>query len=322
MEAGNNNEKFPRIVRSQFEQLGTEIDIQVVAEDEAQVIVAEKNIQEIKKLYLEFVRIFSRFDLKSELSELNLAVGRFNLASQHMCEIVSQSLEYNKKTNGFYDPRILEVLEKIGYADDFEKGIRQLAEKGYADDQNFFLNCGLVEDLKIEKNTVFFGTRMDFSGIAKGYITDQIAEFLIQQKWKNFLVDSGGDMFMCGVDEDGKKWTVNVEGIDEKKLIFVLDNNAIATSGIGKRRWEIAGKRMNHIINPKNPEQFSFDLKSVSVIAESTTEADVWAKTLFLMGKEDGMLYAREHDIATVILDSRGTAWISPKAKEYSYKNI
>jgi thiamine biosynthesis lipoprotein ApbE len=71
------------------------------------------------------------------------------------------------------------------------------------------------------------------------------------------------------------------------------------------------------MINPKKPGEFSFDLKSVSVIAGSTTEADVWAKTIFLMGREGGMLYAREHDIAAVILDYRGSAWISPKAKEF-----
>jgi thiamine biosynthesis lipoprotein len=175
----------------------------------------------------------------------------------------------------------------------------------------------LSDDLKVKGDAIFLGARMDFSGIAKGYITDQIVEFLTKQQWKNFLVDSGGDIFMRGVDEENNPWTVNVEGIDEKKLMFALSNKAIATSGIGKRRWEIEGKRMHHIINPRKPAIFSFDLKSVSIIADSTVDADVWAKTIFLMGKEDGMLYAREHSIAAVVLDSRGSAWISPKAKEF-----
>ena len=98
-----------------------------------------------------------------------------------------------------------------------------------------------------------------------------------------------------------------------------MNKKAIATSGIGRRRWEIEGQRIHHIVNPQNPDFFSFDLKSVSVIADSTTQADIWAKTIFLMGKESGILYVKDNDMAAVILDYRGSAWISPKAKEFVY---
>ncbi|NTW27687.1 MAG: FAD:protein FMN transferase [Candidatus Moranbacteria bacterium] len=310
------NKFFPCIVRSQFKELGTDIDIQIVAGDEAQIVIANEDIQKIKKMYVDFTDIFSRFNPKSELSKLNKNLGTLQEASFHMREIVLQALKYNKETRGFFDPRILDVLERVGYADDFERGIRQLAKRSSVDGKEFVLNRDLAEDLKLKNDEVFFGARMDFSGIAKGYITDQIVKFLIEKKWQNFLIDSGGDIFMSGLDEEGEKWTVDVEGIDKNKLIFALSNRAITTSGIGKRRWEIEGKRMHHIINPKNPEQFSFDLKSVSVIADSTTKADVLAKTIFLMGKENGILYVREHELAVVMLDSRGSAWISSKAKE------
>jgi thiamine biosynthesis lipoprotein len=94
----------------------------------------------------------------------------------------------------------------------------------------------------------------------------------------------------------------------------------LATSGISKRKWEIAGQKFHHLINPKEPENFLFELKTVTVILSTTEEADVWAKCLFLMGKEGAIIYARENDMAAIILDYRGSAWISPKAKEFLYK--
>lgn len=306
---------FPRVVQGQFDSLGTGIDVQIIVGSEGEKKIAEKNIQEIKSLYTKFGSIFSRFDSNSELSKLNSSIGEFSTASPYMREVAAIVLKFNKETNTLFDPRVLSVLEKNGYSDDFKRGERKFGRN--VDEKFLFFDRNLTEDLKVDGDKIFFGVKMDFSGIAKGYITDKIVELLVGQQWENFLVDSGGDMFMRGVDERNKKWTVSVEGINERKLMLALSGKAVATSGIGRRRWEIEGKRMHHIVNPKNPQQFLFDLKSVSVIADSVVEADVWAKTLFLMGKKDGMIYAREHYVGAIFLDYRGTVWISPKAKEF-----
>lgn len=315
-----NEEKIkshPSIVSAQFEALGTEINIQIVVEDCGQKNSAKEDIQKARILYADFAKIFSRFDQESELSKLNKSLGVYNPASDHMFEIVVSSLMYNRKTAGLYDPRILGQLEAVGYAGDFRTTTRRVVEKN--DEKVISLDRELSDDLKIDDGKVFFGVRMDFSGIAKGYITDKVSAFLIKKGWKNFLIDSGGDMFMCGLDENGKKWVIDVEGIDKGKLIFSLSNEGIATSGITRRKWEIEGRKMHHIINPKNPKNFMFELKSVSVVADSTMDCDVWAKALFLMGRQNAMVYAKEKGLAAVILDYRGTAWISPNAKKFVY---
>ncbi|HBI33605.1 MAG TPA: hypothetical protein DEA43_00600 [Candidatus Moranbacteria bacterium] len=307
--------KYPCIVREQFRALGTDVVFQIVVPSQAQKNIAIENIAQAKEMYVNFTNIFSRFISESELFKLNLAIGKWNVASDDMCEVASLSLDYNNKTDGLFDPRILGVLEDIGYADDFENGTRKLGKN--TQDQALLLNKKLTEDLKIKDGNVFFGVKMDFSGIVKGYVTDKVVNFFDSNGWENFLIDSGGDIFMRGNDEDGKLWTVDVEGISAEKIMFALSNKAIATSGIGKRRWEIDGRMMHHIINPKNANQFSFDIKSVSVIADLTADADVWAKSLFLMGKKSGIIYARENNLAAVFLDCRGSAWISPEAKKY-----
>jgi FAD:protein FMN transferase len=171
--------------------------------------------------------------------------------------------------------------------------------------------------LKIKKNKVLFNRRMDFSGIAKGYITDKAAEFLKNRGFQNFLIDSGGDMNASGTDEDKNPWSISIEGIDENKLNFNLSGKGIATSGITRKKWEKNGQKFHHLINPKNPQEFLFDLKTVTVVSENTERSDVWAKVLFLMGKEKGLKYSDENNIASAFLDYRGSMYLSGEIKKY-----
>ena len=109
---------------------------------------------------------------------------------------------------------------------------------------------------------------MDFSGIAKGYIVDQAAEFLKKRGWKNFLVDAGGDMMISGRNSEGEKWRIAVEGVPEEKLMLEISGKGIATSGISRKKWQINGKKFHHLVNPKDPNNFSYELRTVSVIAQ------------------------------------------------------
>lgn len=295
-----------------FKSLGTDISIQICDANLANQSDFEK---EIRSFYSQKEKIFSRFDSESELSSLNGKLSQYNRASYDIIEIVRKSLEYNKKTAGFFDPRIINCLEKIGYKKSFSSS--DFGKECLLLDREITGN--LSDDLKIRGSSVYFGHRMDFSGIAKGYVTDQAAEFLKKKGYKNFLVDSGGDMRVLGNDCFGKNWKIDLEGFSSKKLLIELKNGflGVATSGITRRKWEKEGKKFHHLINPKNPAEFDFSLKSVTVVAKNTEEADVWAKTLFLMGKDQGIKFSQKNNIKSFFLDYRGNLFISDSAKEF-----
>ena len=294
----------------EFKALGTDIYFQLVFEKEA--LDVKKDLAELKNFYLLQEKIFSRFDQKSELSFLNANLGKFHRASVEFLQVAKKSLYYNQLTRGLFDPRIIETLERIGYRKDFKTlelaniEIENIKQETFGE---------LEKDLIIKEDEIRFSQRMDFSGIAKGYITDQAGAILREKGYTNFLLDSGGDMFASGADQEGTAWKIDVEGIKKENIILVLKDEAIATSGIGKRKWEGSGKRFHHLINPKNPENFSFDLQSVTVIAPNVTEADIWAKVLFLMGKENGQKLAQEKKLKGIFLDYRGNVWISSELK-------
>jgi len=291
-----------------FKKFGTDINMRIVVGVDVDVEKAEDDLKKCQALYGKYDKIFSRFDVGSELSGLNLRLKVFQNASNDILEVAEKCLWYNKNTKGLFDPRIIDLLELLGYDKDFPMIGKDGFKKGYFLEN---IDIELQQDLKVENGKIFFARRMDFSGIVKGWVTDKIAKFLLSRGWKNFLIDSGGDMYFSGIDRNLQKWTVDVEGFSSGRLAFAFSKAGIATSGIGKRKWEIGGKRVHHLINPKRPDKFSFDLRSVTVVADSVEEADVWAKTLFLMGKERAIAYSKGNNIKSLLLDYKGNVWIS-----------
>jgi FAD:protein FMN transferase len=301
-------------INCDFRSLGTDVNICIVFSHETESEKAKKDLEEAKNIFFSKEKIFSRFDSGSELCGLNKKIGMWQKASPDMFYLAGRALHYNDISGGLYDPRVIEVLEKIGYDKDF-KG--KYFSK--VDSPPVFLAAknALDDDLKIKKNTIFFARRMDFSGIAKGYIVDQAAEFLKKKGWKNFLVDAGGDMLILGLNSSGEKWRIAVEGVPEEKLILEISGRGIATSGISRKKWQINGKNFHHLVNPKNPNNFSYELRTVSVIAKDTENADGRAKTLVLMGKKGGIDFAMKNKIAAIFLDYKGNIFVSPEAKKY-----
>ena len=245
---------------------------------------------------------------------MNKNIGKYNAASSDIIEVAEKCLEYHKKTGGYFDPRIIDVLENIGYDKDF-KNINYDISKSVSIEP---LQNNLEEDLKINSNRIFFGRRMDFSGIAKGYITDRAIDHLKKRGYESFLVDSGGDIRVYGKDNDGENWKISLESIKEDKLLLELTDefSSIATSGLTRRKWENEKGKFHHLVNPKDPEKFDFNIKSVTVVAKTCEEADVWAKVLFLMGKDKGLKFGEERKIKSLFLDYRGNVTVSSKIKE------
>ncbi|MFA6047561.1 MAG: FAD:protein FMN transferase [Parcubacteria group bacterium] len=289
-----------------FKALGTDISIQIISDN-----ISNGLEEEIKNFYCEKEKTFSRFDKNSKLSTLNNNLGKYNTASSDIIEVAGKCLEYNKDTDGYFDPRIIEVLESIGYDKDFRKINSEEIKKESLDIK--CLSDDLGSDLKIDGDKIYFRCRMDFSGIAKGYITDKLANYLQERGYTNFLIDSGGDIRISGKDENGENWKISLEGVAEEKILLELNNNfpAIATSGITRRKWENESGKFHHLINPKSPGEFNFNLKSATVVARTCEEADIWEKVLYLMGKENGIQFSEEKNIKSLFLDYKGNIQVS-----------
>lgn len=308
-----NNERWG----GSFQAMGTDVTIDIVSEKlgEEEIMQIMENIE---VFFEKMEQIFSRFRVASELSFVNDHVGAYVQVSEEFIDVVERAIYYHERTGGYFDPRIHDVLIQSGYDQDFH--IDKLDHKRSQNVNILHRDKQMImEDIVINKEAsmILIRQKIDLSGIVKGWVVDQVRSFL-RGRCDGYIIDAGGDMWVEGNDVADKSWYIGIEGLKDAQILLRVDGEGLATSGVTRRQWIIGDQKRHHLIDPKNEGVSVFDLSTVTVIAQSVEMADIWAKTIFLMGMDKGMQYARNHHIKAIIIDKNNTIY----ATEHIQKNI
>ena len=210
------------------------------------------------------------------------------------------ALQARERSGGRFDPTIHDALVAAGYDRSFELLVREAP-------------AGSEEappcpggDVKIDEpaGTIELdqGVRLDFGGIGKGYAVDRACALLSASV--PCLVNAGGDLAVRGRPRTGC-WPIGVETPDGT-ISLALEDGALATSGRDGRRWRRGGTERHHLIDPVTGKPSESDLLRVSVAARSAVEAEVLAKSLFLVGEEDAAFEAAKLGLAAVLVTEDG----------------
>jgi thiamine biosynthesis lipoprotein len=139
---------------------------------------------------------------------------------------------------------------------------------------------------------------LDLSAIAKGYGVDVVARILIHERFKNFMVEIGGEVYAQGDKTGGDYWKIGIDAPNLHSLpgqniqaILSLKDIAVATSGDYRNYFEYEGKIFSHTIDPTTGFPVTHNLASATVIAENCMNADALATAIMVMGREAGMRY-------------------------------
>jgi thiamine biosynthesis lipoprotein len=131
---------------------------------------------------------------------------------------------------------------------------------------------------------------IDLGGIAKGYIADQIADFLKESGVKSAVIDLGGNVVVVGKKTGGAPWNVGVRYPfgSQGELLGVLETGeaSIVTSGIYERQFEENGVIYHHILDPNTGMPVHSDIVSDTGISESSMIGDVTTTVALLVGSE------------------------------------
>ncbi len=110
------------LIQLNFKAMGTDISAEIIILKKEDKTRAQRSIEKIKEIFKTNENIFSRFSRDSELCRINANLGEDIKASEKMIEVLKYCLKLNKLSEGYFDPRIIENLEKIGYNKDFISG--------------------------------------------------------------------------------------------------------------------------------------------------------------------------------------------------------
>jgi FAD:protein FMN transferase len=262
--------------RVSFRSMGTDVELIGPADDPDLAAAAAI----VRGTFEREDRRFSRFRADSELSDVNRRAGRATAVSPAFAEVVALALEGAERTDGRFDPTLLDAVIAAGYDRDFDEllaGARVAARPGRPG--------GRWREIVLEGTTLTLppGVGVDLGGIAKGWTVDRAALGAVVSGSPWALVNAGGDLRIAGdAPEDLEVAIEDPEDASAELGRLRLSTGALATTSVTKRAW---GEGLHHLIDPRTGLPAAGAVLQATVWAPSCAEAEVSAKAALLDGE-------------------------------------
>lgn len=137
--------------------------------------------------------------------------------------------------------------------------------------------------------TLLPGMQIDFGGIAKEYAVDQAARGAAAVSAAPVLVNFGGDLAVTRARGDDQPWRVGIEGTEGQAgaaaRLVELPAGALATSGDTYRYVKSEGRRLPHILDPRDGRPIRGAPRTVTVAAPTCTQAGMLTTLAMLKGE-------------------------------------
>lgn len=267
--------KKPDPVSQEAFLLGSYVKIQV--NDQSKATVLPQTFDRLETIHQQ-LDPDSQF---SEIARINQAAGKEPVeVSDDSYHFLKEAQKYSLQYPGF-DFTLGPVTKLWGIG---TKSARKPSEKEITDALRL-VNAEKVQ-FDDEKQTIFLpeeGMLLDVGAVAKGFAADEIADFLREKGVKSASLDFGGNLYVIG-DHNGKPWQVGIQDPQDLNQLIgevAVKDRSVVTSGVYQRYLEADGKQYHHLFDPKTGYPFEGDLASVTIISESSFEADALATAMF-----------------------------------------
>lgn len=258
-------------------------------------INSTKNKQEIDNIFNDIDYLYSSYNkLTNRYEKYDGIVNIYYLnetlsnneeieIDKRLSDIIKIGIEYYNKTNGLFN---IAAGNLTGIWKEYINKCDSLPSNKELD-----VNIN-IDDIKLDNNkyTKYNDIKLDLGGIAKGYVTELVGNYLEDNNINNYIINAGGNV-KVGKAYNKEYYVVGITNPDNTSNIFTkvnVNNLSIVTSGNYQRYCDIDNIRYSHIINPitKNPSNYT---KSVTVITSSSLLADIYSTYLYLLPVDKGL---------------------------------
>ena len=269
--------------------------------------------EDIRTFIMTLHDLVNVFDDRSELSEINRMAGRQEVkVDTNTFRLLIHAERARIKTDGAFHAGLLPVIQIWRKA----KETRKLPSRSELRKASHIIKKSEVI-LNPESHTVFLkneGQGIDLGGIAKGYAIDRTVEVLRKRNVPEALLNFGGTIYV-----HGETCRIGIQNPFAKMGCYIgslqIQDQAVVTSGIYERYFELGGTRYHHIIDPKTSKPAETDLAGVTLIGKHAGELDALATAVIVTGTEKGLKLIHEHRVDAVLIHKNGTVYVTDGLK-------
>lgn len=258
----------------------------------------------------------------TELAKINESAGGAALrVTDDLSYVIGKALEYARLTDGAFDPSVGPLVKLWGIGTEAAR----VPSRSEIEAAKRLIDWRQVE-LDPTAKTVrlgMAGMRLDLGAIAKGYAADEMRRILIAASVKAAIVDLGGNIYAVGQKRAKASWRIGVQvpnpAAPRGEYLGIVEGSdfTVVTSGVYERYFEEGGKRYHHILDTRTGYPADSGLVSVTVVANSSIDADGLSTSLFALGREKGMaLAAKLPGVNVVMVDEAGKVYLSRGASK------
>ena len=300
-----------RLVSSSRLSMGSTLTLTASTADDVAVGAA------FEAVFAEFARLeklMSTWSADSDVSRINRFAGvRPVRVSSEVREVLTIARQLSEQTGGKFDVTfgVLSGLWKFDHDQD-----NVLPDMREVHRRRPLIDYRAVQ-IDHTAGTVFLarkGMSLHLGGIGKGYAIDRAAAILRRSGLRDFMVQSGGDIYVAGM-KDGRPWRLGIQdprGAANRSFAEIdLSDGTFSTSGDYERYFMKNGRRYHHILDPETGEP-ARGARSATIVSNLAVHADGLSTAVFILGPGPGMaLIERLPDVEGVIVSDKNEVLIS-----------
>lgn len=269
------------------------------------------NFKELEEIVEDFQKLVNFHSETSDIAKINKLAGTsYFKADRSVYFLIDEAKKYADLSNGDFDPTIgpLSSLWGIGSKNYLPRADEINKARALVDYRDVILDKDKGVLLKRE------GMGIDLGGIAKGYLSDILREYLISQGVESGIINLGGNISLVG-DKNGEPWRIGIQDPNKGRGVELglleISNVNIISSGGYERKFEKDGKVFHHILDPKTGYPKNGDIISSTIISLSGVEGDALSTIYFGLTKEEFVYFQSKSRVLGIFLFSDDTLYIS-----------
>lgn len=244
---------------------------------------------DIKNIYDIYDALSSDYDLKNASNVKTLNDDRSIIASDELIELLKIAVSYKNLTNGYYNPFIgrLSHLWKNAI-----KNKEVVGDEVISSELEIMNSTSIVFDGNIV--SLVGDGNIDLGGIAKGYATKKVCEYLKSKNVNSYLINAGESSIALGSkNNDNFKVALGKPYNSSNISVISAKNTSIGTSSGKNQNCVVDGVRYHHLLNPFTGRPANF-YDNVNVLYDDPLLCDVYSTAIFAMDKDTAINFAND----------------------------